>query len=81
MHQTGTPWPVPTSVSYIVAFDELHRRRHRLSARRLCEATEAPYPTFARWRGGPGARRGRTASSSAPNARGRRCRAYAMGTV
>jgi hypothetical protein len=49
MRRTGTPWPVPTRVSYILAFEEPHRRHHRLSARRFCEATEVPCPTFARW--------------------------------
>lgn len=49
MHQPGTPWPVATRVSFIVAFEELRRRHPRLSARRFCEATEFPYPTFARW--------------------------------
>ena len=49
MHKPGTPWPVATRVSYIVAFEELRRRHPRLSARRFCEATEVPYPTFARW--------------------------------
>jgi hypothetical protein len=33
----------------MVAFEELHRRHHRLSARRFCEATKVPCPTFARW--------------------------------
>jgi transposase InsO family protein len=49
MHKPGTPWPVATRVSYIVAFEGLHRRQPRLSARRFCEAAEIPYPTFARW--------------------------------
>lgn len=49
MHKPGTPWPVATRVSYIVAFEELRRRHPRLSARRFCEASEVPYPTFARW--------------------------------
>jgi hypothetical protein len=49
MHKPGTPWPVPTRVSYMVAFEELHRRHHRLGARRFRDATEVPYPTFARW--------------------------------
>jgi hypothetical protein len=35
MHKTGRPWPVPTRVSYIVAFEELRRGHPRLSARRL----------------------------------------------
>ena len=26
MHKPGTPWPVTTRVSYIVAFEELRRR-------------------------------------------------------
>ena len=33
MHKTGTPWPVATRVSYIVAFEEL-RWRHRGRERR-----------------------------------------------
>ena len=49
MHKTGTPWPVPTRVRYIVAFEELRRQYPRLSARRFCQATEVPYATFARW--------------------------------
>jgi len=49
MHKPGTPWPVPTRISYIVAFWELRRQYPRLSARRFCEATESPNPTFARW--------------------------------
>jgi transposase InsO family protein len=49
MHKPGTPWPVATRVSYIVAFEELRRRHPRLSARRFCEVSEVPYPTFARW--------------------------------
>jgi len=49
MHKPGTPWPVATRVSFIVAFEELRRQHPRLSARRFCEATEVPYPTFARW--------------------------------
>lgn len=49
MHKPGTPWPVPTRVSYIVAFEGLHRQHPRLSVRRFCEAAEVPYPTFARW--------------------------------
>jgi transposase InsO family protein len=49
MHKPGTPWPAATRVGYIVSFEELRRRHPRLSARRFCEATEIPYPTFARW--------------------------------
>jgi transposase InsO family protein len=49
MHKTGTPWPLPTRVSYVVAFEELRRQHPRLSARRFCAAAEVPYPTFARW--------------------------------
>jgi len=49
MHKPGTPWPVATRVSFIVAFEELRRQHARLSARRFCEAAEVPYPTFARW--------------------------------
>jgi transposase InsO family protein len=49
MHHPGTPWPVFTRVSYIVSFEELRKQHPRLSARRFCEATEVPYPTFARW--------------------------------
>lgn len=49
MHKPGTPWPVATRVSFIVAFEELRRRHPRLSARRFCQVSEVPYPTFARW--------------------------------
>jgi len=70
MHKPGTPWPVATRVSFIVAFEGLRREHPRLSARRFCEATEVPYPTFARWWAGQRAIRGSEASSTAPNARG-----------
>lgn len=59
MHHPRTPWPVATRVSYIVSFEELRRQHPRLSARRFCEATEVPYPTFARWWTAYRRRRGR----------------------
>ena len=49
MHKVRTPWPVATRVQYIVAFEELRRQHPGLSARRFCEATDVPYPTFVRW--------------------------------
>ncbi|HXF95264.1 MAG TPA: DDE-type integrase/transposase/recombinase, partial [Gemmatimonadales bacterium] len=49
MPQSRTPWPLATRVSLVVAFSELRRRHPGLSARRFCQATEVPYPTFARW--------------------------------
>lgn len=57
-----------TRVRFIVAFEGLQRHYPRLSARRCCEATEVPYPTFAHWRVGAPSIRGTVPFSTAPAA-------------
>jgi transposase InsO family protein len=49
MHHPRTAWPIPTRVSYVVAYEQLRKQHPTLSLRAFASKTEVPVATFARW--------------------------------
>ena len=49
MHQSRTPWPVPTRLACIVAFEELRHESPWYGAREFCRVAGVSYSAFSRW--------------------------------